>query len=540
MTIRIRIRPAVLALVILLAGCASETAVNTLTILHTNDIHSRLLPVNALGSLCGEKDEQEGKCLGGSARLAAAIADERVRVKAAGGAAIVLDGGDQFQGSLFYTQYRGQAEMQVMNRIGYDAMVIGNHEFDNGPPVLAEFLKGARFPVISANTDASGEPLLAGRFRPYTILDTRAGRIGIIGGTTEDTPTMSSSGPSVSFRTVEDAVTPIVAELNAKGIDRIILVTHIGLSRDREVARRVAGIDVIVGGHSHTLLSNASGAAGAGGPYPVVERGPTGDPVLIVQTGAFGRFLGRIDVTFDATGRVSAWSGDTILLSQSMREDPEVKALVAKLGEPLEQLRRTPVGQAAADFDQRACRMRECEIGNLVAGAMLEAMRSQGVVAAITNGGGLRAGLPAGPITLGDVLTVLPFQNTVATLKLTGADLAAALEHGLGVVEQGGGRFPQVAGIRYRFDPKRPAGQRLLGVEIQEPDGGPYRSLDPARLYKIATNDFMRRGGDAYAILRDKAIEPYDFGPNLEEIAADFIRRNSPVRPLLDGRVGQP
>lgn len=523
-----------IGILITLTSCQTPEPLATLTILHTNDFHSRHLPINAFGALCGEADAGQGKCIGGSARLAATIADQRAAVKAVGGASITLDAGDQFQGSLFYTQYRGGTEQAVMNHIGYDAMAVGNHEFDNGPLVLGTFIRGLKFPALSANMDVSAEPALRDLVRPYTIATTKAGPIGIIGLTTEDTPILSGSGANVKFRAAEDVLPPIIEELTRKGIKRIVVVGHMGIDRDREIAKRVAGIDVIVGGHSHTLLSNA--AKETQGPYPTIEKGPTGQNVLIVQTGSHGRYLGRIDVTFDMEGKPVSWNGDTIPLAQSLREDQDVKAMLAKQGEPIAMLRKMEVGQTSVNLTQMECRERECPMGDLVTDAMLEATKATGTEIAITNGGGLRAGIGQGTITMGDILTVLPFQNTVATLKLKGADLRAALEHGLSGIEQNQGRFPQVSGLRYVFSTSRPPGSRVIEVLVRD-SGGTYRPLDDSKLYLIATNDFIRKGGDGYAIMRDKAIDPYDFGPNLEDMTADYVRRHTPIALPAAGRI---
>jgi 5'-nucleotidase len=314
----------------------------------------------------------------------------------------------------------------------------------------------------------------------------------------------------------------------------VVLLSHLGLARDRQVAAAVDGIDAIVGGHSHTLLGN--GVAGAEGPYPVLVRGPSGRDVPIVQAGAFSRHVGRLDLDFDAAGDVVAASGNTMPVAQSVPPDPRVEAIVARLDAPLAEVRARPVGRAADAFPLDGCRARECALGNLVAEAMLVATRGQGTQIAVQNGGGLRAGIGAGEVTLGAVLGTLPFQNSIATMKLRGRDLVAALENGLSQVETGGGRFPQIAGARLTWSPARPAGSRVVSVEIRRADGT-FLPLDPDALYSVATNDFMRRGGDGYVAFRDRAIDPYDFGPGLEDALAGYIRANSPVRAATDGRI---
>lgn len=517
-----------------LAALAQKPERWTLTILHANDVHSRLQPVNRFDSTCSDKEKAESQCLGGMARLAGTAHGILDEIRAAKGNAIFLDAGDQFQGSLFYSHYKGKAELAVMNLMRYDAMAIGNHEFDDGPKVLAEFIRGAKFPVLSANLRTANDRFLAGRVRS-SIVVTRGGRkIGVIGLTTEDTPEIASPGPHVRFVRAETAVKPVIDRLRREGVDVIVALSHLGLARDRQFAAAIEGVDVVVGGHSHSLLSNS--APGAEGPYPVVATSPRGNPVLIVQAYAYTRYLGRLDVTFDRRGVPASWSGDTIALTQDKPEDPQIAAEIARLAAPLEALRSRVIGAAAVDLPHGNCRREECLMGNVIADAMLERTRAQGVVAAIQNGGGVRASIGAGQVTMGHVLTVLPFQNSVATMRLKGSDLVAALENGVGAVETNAGRFPQVAGMRYVWSPTAPAGRRIVSVELRGADGG-YAPLDPNAVYKLATNEFLRRGGDGYAVFRDRAVDSYDFGPGLEDTVAAYIQARNPVRAALEGRI---
>ncbi len=520
----------------LLAACAAEPPPQPLklTILHNNDFHSRMLMVNAFGSTCSTQEAQQNRCMGGAARVATLVATNRAEATAAGRQVLVLNAGDFFQGSLFYTHYKGAAELEFANMLGLDAMAIGNHEFDDGPANFSRFLRGAKFPVVSANTNAAAEPEIRGQFRDAVVLERGGVRIGIIGATTEDTPEISSPGQNVKFPRAETVIAPIVARLRSEGVNHIIVVSHLGLFRDREVAAAVDGIDVIVGGHSHTLLAN--GLRGAEGPYPVRIKGPAGREVPIVQAGSFSRWIGRLDVDFDAAGNVIAANGNSIEVAQSVRPDPAVQAMVDRLDAPLAQVRTQVVGAAAIDYPLDGCRARECALGNLVAEAMLVATRAAGTTIAVQNGGGLRAGIASGQVTLGAVLTTLPFQNNVATLKLKGSDLVAALENGLSQVAENGGRFPQLAGARLTWELARPAGQRVVSLEVKKPDGS-FAPIQPDAVYTVATNDFMRRGGDGYAVFRDRAIDPYDFGPGLDDALANYIRSSSPVRVSTDGRI---
>lgn len=460
---------------------------------------------------------------------------------------LLLDGGDRFTGTLFHQQYRGQDSVQIMNTIGYDGMTLGNHEFDDGDQILAQFIDGVNFPVVTANVDFSESPALAGKVPPYAVLDVNGEQIGIIGLVTPDTPVISSPSAALVFSDDLVGVTQAaVDELTAQGVDKIILVTHIGLANDQAVAAGTHGVDIIVGGHSHTLLGNAYVASVA--EYPVVVEDSEGAPVYIVQAGEYDQYLGRLNVTFDADGVVTSAAGDTILLSHFITPDPAVETIIDTLAAPIEELKQTPVGESSVFLvgDRAVCRVQECNLGNLIT----DAMRAEtGADIAITNGGGIRSNVPVGAttpedvalsapmqVTLGDVLTVFPFGNLVSEFDLTGADVIAALENGVSQVESGAGRFPQVSGIRYSWDGSQEAGSRIVSVEVMGEDGS-YAPIDPDATYSLASNDFMRRGGDGYTVFNDNAIDPYDFGKPLDQVMADYIAANSPIAPALDGRI---
>lgn len=508
----------------------------TLTVLHTNDVHARILQFNRFGSSCGEDDAAEGKCFGGVARRATKINE----IRAEGGNVILVDGGDQFQGTLFYTQYKGEAAQRFMNTLSYDAMAVGNHEFDDGPGVLASFIQGANFPVLSANIDVSQEPELAGLLDPYTVLEVGGEKIGVVGYTTEDTAILSSPGPNVVFNNIEKSADTAVAELEAMGINKIVALSHAGFGRDRQVAAAVDGIDVIVAGHTNTYLSNTD--PDAEGPYPVVINSPNGDPVLIVSDFTWGKYLGRLDVTFDTNGIAVSWEGNPILLDASVPEDADIRAEAEALNEPLAELRNQIVGSAAVDLigERSSCRFEECNMGNLITDAILWATAAEGAQIAFQNGGGIRASIPAGDVSLGNVLEVLPFGNTIATFKLKGADVVAALENGVSRAEnpenEGTGRFPQVAGLHYTWNPDLPVGSRIISVEVENPDGT-FSPIDHDAVYKVAANNFMRQGGDDYSVFAEKAIDPYDFGPTLDRAVANYIAAHAPVEPVVEGRI---
>jgi len=297
---------------------------------------------------------------------------------------------------------------------------------------------------------------------------------------------------------------------------------------------------VIVGGHSHTLLSNTDEAAS--GPYPTEVKSPNGQMVLVVTDGAYGKNLGDLQVTFDAAGVPHSWDGAPIPLDAQVEANTEIANVVAKLAKPIEELKATKVGASAVELvgERTVCRFEECNMGDLIADAMIANTTEDGTQIAMMNSGGIRAGIKAGDVSLGDVLQVLPFGNTIATFGLKGEHVLAALENGVSRAEnpdnEGTGRFPQVSGVRFTWDPTQPVGSRVSGVEVgNEKDG--FKPLDPEAIYKLATNNFNRTGGDDYAMLNDYAIDPYDYGSLLADAVADYIKANSPVNYQLQGRI---
>ncbi|MCK7615149.1 bifunctional metallophosphatase/5'-nucleotidase [Roseibium sediminicola] len=503
----------------------------SLTILHTNDFHSRIEPINKYDSTCKAEDNAEGKCFGGTARLDTVIKDRR----AASNNSILVDGGDQFQGTLFYTYYKGKAAAEFMNKLGYDGMTVGNHEFDDGPEVLRGFMDAVEFPVLMSNADVSKEPQLADVLKPSVVIERGGEKIGLIGLTPEDTDELASPGPNVSFSDPVAAVTREAEKLAAEGVNKIIVLSHSGYAVDKEVAAKAPGIDVIVGGHSNTYLSNTSDKAA--GPYPTMIDGPDGTPTAVVQAYAYGKFLGELNVTFDDNGVITEAVGEPIIVDGQIAENAELVSRIKELAEPLDEIRQEVVAQTTGPIggERDVCRAGVCEMGVLVADAMLERVKGQGVQIAIQNGGGLRASIDAGEVTKGEVLTVLPFQNTLSTFELKGADVLAALENGVSQIEEGAGRFPQVAGLKYTFDKSKPAGERVSDVMVQDGDG--FVPLDPEKTYGVVSNNYMRGGGDGYDIFETAGMNAYDFGPDLADVVSEYLSAKDGYTPYTDDRI---
>lgn len=277
---------------------------------------------------------------------------------------------------------------------------------------------------------------------------------------------------------------------------------------------------------------------GAEGPYPTMVEGPEGAEVPVATAYAYSKYLGHLVLTFDDEGNLTKAEGEPILLDNSVPEDEAVAARVEEMAAPIEELRQKVVAETSAPIggDRVNCRAKECEMGTLVADAMLDRVKDQGVTIAIANGGGLRASIDAGPITMGEVYTVLPFQNTLATFELKGADVVAALENGASQYEEGAGRFAQVAGLKYTVDPAAEAGSRISEVMVVQ--DGDWAPIDPEAVYGVVSNNYMRGGGDGYDVFANNAQNAYDFGPDLAEVLADYLAAQGPdYAPMLDGRI---
>ncbi|MBB4121973.1 bifunctional metallophosphatase/5'-nucleotidase [Martelella radicis] len=529
-------KAALLAASVLSLSAGSAFADFELEILHNNDFHSRFDSINKYDSSCSAEDDAAGDCFGGAARLLTAINETRDALKADGKNVILLNAGDNFQGSLFYTFYKGEMEGEFMNMAGYDAMTVGNHEFDDSEDGLKTFLDIVTFPVVTANVKTNADSTVNDMIEPSIILDIDGEKVGIIGAVTNDTPEIASPGKNIDITVDVDAITAEVEKLQGEGVNKIIALTHVGYPRDLAAIAVIPGVDVVVGGHSHTLLSNTDEKAA--GPYPTMVDNPDGYQVPVVQANQYGKYLGDLNVVFNDEGVVTSAKGDPILLDASFSPNEDVAAWISEKAGPIEELKMEEVGETTAQIvgERDVCRAEECPMGNLVADAMVDRVADQGVTIAIQNGGGVRASIDPGVVTMGEVLTVLPFQNTIATFQLKGSDIVAALENGLSQIEDGGGRYPQVSGLKYTYDASKEPGSRVVSVEVETGEDE-FAPIDPETVYGVVTNNYMRGGGDGYAVFAEKGMNAYDFGPNLEEAVAEYLGENSPYTPYVDGRI---
>lgn len=498
------------------ALCAAEDFV--LTVIHTNDLHARIEPT-------ARRDQS----FGGYARQATVIR----KLRNAHANSVLLNGGDTFQGTLYFNVYEGLADLAFMNYIGYDAMAVGNHEFDKGPAPLERFARLAKFPVLASNLDLTGEPELAKVIRRHIVLEVGGQKVGVIGLLTDDTPNISSPGENVKFLDQVASVRRSIGELETQGVNKIVLLTHIGYAEDVAIAKRIPELDVVVGGHSHTLLGEAvEGLQPPGGPYPTLVEGEGGHRTLVVQAGDWGRVVGLLHVKFDEGGRVKSWQGQPIVVDKDVTEDPVAAAMAQAFKKPIEAKANEVVGHTETGLPRDNGPQGENPMGNVIADAMHAATEKAGAVMATMNAGGVRAPIDAGPITYGHAITVQPFGNTLTLLDLSGAELKAVLEHGLANAPEYSGAFLHVSkNVRVEYDPKRPAGDRITNLTISG------KAIAPGDTYRICTNSFTAGGGDFHDVLKNAKGYRLDTGLLDLDALLDYLKANKPTNRTIEGRI---
>jgi 5'-nucleotidase / UDP-sugar diphosphatase len=481
-------------------------------ILYLNDFHGFAEPYPLLGSK---------EFLGGLAFLAAKANHLREEKPS-----LLLAAGDMIQGNNWANLFQGESVIEVMNRMRFDAMVVGNHEFDFGQGVLHRRISEASFPVLGANVKG-----LAG-LQSYVIKSLGGIKIAVIGVVTEDTPVSTSpkNVTGLEFLSPFSTVEKRVRELKGR-VDLILVLSHIGFYVDRKLAEEVKGIDVIVGGHSHTKVAKP------------VRIGNT----LIVQAWEYGKALGVLDLTIQDR-KIVKWDGHLEEIRPSAGgEDPEVQALVKNYSQKVDSLLDIRIGETEVDLDGENVRRRETNLGNLVTDILREV---SGADVAIINGGGIRTSLNHGEIRIRDIYSILPFDNYVVSIRLTGKQIREALEHGFSGIEEEAGRFPQVSGLTVTYSRTAPGGSRIKTILIK---GKP---IDPDGEYQVATNDFMAAGGDGYrpfgeairgskhfeivgGMMKGEKLVYSDSGRWIRDVVIDSIRERITIAPRVEGRIVQ-
>jgi 2',3'-cyclic-nucleotide 2'-phosphodiesterase (5'-nucleotidase family) len=479
-------------------------------ILHVNDFHGFADSYKPFGS-----DE----LLGGISYLAEVA--ERLREEKP---SLLISAGDMIQGNNWANMSQGESVIELMNQMRFDVMVVGNHEFDFGQDILKKRIAEAKFPVLGANVEG-----LDG-LRPYVIKEVGGVKIGIIGIVTEDTPvsTHPRNVVGLKFEPPEETIKRYIRELKEKA-DIIFVLSHIGYQADRILAERVEGIDVIVGGHSHTKIIKP------------VEVGKT----IIVQAWEHAKALGVLDLTIE-NGKIVKFDGHLEEIRPVPdKEDKSIQAIVEKYNRKVDSILNERIGETVLDLDGENVRTRETNLGNLIADIMRE---TAGADVAIINGGGIRASVKKGEVMMKDIYSVLPFDIYIVAIKLTGKQIREALEHGVSAIEERAGRFPQVSGLRFEYSTSEKIGSRVKNIFIAD------KPLDPEKEYTVATNDFLAAGGDGYKAFGEAVRSSKDFaivggamkgeklvysdsGRWLRDVVISYIKEKERIAPKIEGRI---
>lgn len=502
----------------------SDSQIHHLVVLHTNDTHGH--PVKFF--------QYPAPDVGGLPARATVVA----RIREQHRNVLVLDAGDLNTGRLESNLFKARPDLEGYNYIGYDAMAIGNHEFDNPIWVLREQMELATFPFISANVRTKGGEYLA---EPYIIKELDGLKVAIFGLTTKETEVIGNpeNTRDLVFEDEIEIANNLVPELRRKA-DLVIALVHLGIydsssKGSKRLAYEVSGIDLIVDGHSHTKLD-----------APIVVTHPlTGHNTPIVQAWKWGLILGKVDL-FVQNKRVIDYRFEAIpinlkevekrpdgakvyhFIGEEIPEDPKLLDLLEPYVAKAESVLFKVIGQAEATFFYDGVREEENPLGNLVADSMLWYTKYLGADFALQNGGGIRADLPEGRLTERMIYEALPFDSTVVVLTLDGKSVQSLFEY-MATISSGQGGFPQVSeGVSIIIDT---SGKQCTHVMI---NGKP---LDTTRTYKIATNSYLAAGGDGYRILL-KAMDAYDSSMFQRDVLAEYIEHlGGRIKPQTFGRI---
>ncbi len=486
----------------------TDTAI--VTILHTNDMHGMLTGESMIGSNATTFE------FGGIANVMGTIS--RIKSELSGNV-LVIDAGDLWQGTFASNRDEGRAIVAAMNVVGYDAAVPGNHDFDHGQAVLAARSSEANFPFLAANIADQSTRRPPAWAVPYVIKPVAGVNIGIIGLANSATPviTKAANSKGLVFRDEIEAALDAVSQISTK-VDLIIVVSHGGIDIDQMIAQKVPGIDVIVGGHSHAEIEQ-----------PRLEGN-----TVIVQAGAKAQYVGRLDLVIDrGSKRIVDYGKTTALVPavSSKATTPQAvsemmttlvadsqEALIRPLGETRTDLLRafTPDGRTTGEYP----------LGNLVVDAMLASNQAGDRPAdCAMHNQGVRADLKRGAITYGKLYQAFPFDNRLAAIDLTGAQIKSILETAVSCPRVN----ILVAGMSFTFDCSKARGTRVSGILIQR------QPLQLDRSYRVQTIDYLVAGGDG--------LTPFTQGKNIAygdpvvDVLADYIQQHSPLEMEIEGRI---
>ncbi len=504
------------AVLLPVAGADDARRTGRIVILHTNDLHGAVYPADVRGP--------DGKVTGRRGGLPAALAyvkQVRAEARRAGDEVFLIDAGDFFQGTPEGDLPEGRLFIHLMNLAGYDFLVPGNHDFDQGPATTEALARRARFPFVCANVFREGPARVRPDWvQPWVLQEAHGLRLAFVGLITSEMPivTTPNARKGLDFADEMETLLTVLPQLDVdEKPDLKILVTHCGAETDKRIAGTIPELALVVGGHSHTPIEQGWRAPGTG--------------TLVVQSGSSARWIGRVDLVVDLDTRklVSSEARLVPLDLDDVGEDPDALALVAGFAPDIDRLMNEEVGSAAGPIG-RDGGVGSSPLGNLLTDIMRAAT---GVQIALQNRTGIRADLPPGAQRMRDMYKVSPFSNTLVTMELTGADVLELLERG---VSDGTRYLLEASGLVVRFDPSAPAGSRIRKATLKGADGA-ETPIEPLGKYTVVTNSFLAKGGDGHVpFTRGTAVK--ETGIDVLAVQVEHFRKHSPVAAPVERRIG--
>jgi len=520
----------------------------TFTILHVGDTHSYVMPHDLMLKL-GGKDTLAS--LGGYSLMASAVEDVRQNEKNV----MLLNAGDSTEGTIWMPKFEGLADFAAMNALKFDAVVYGNHEFAFGTQLSKTMLDSLKAPVLAANMDFSQEPELSAKVRPYVILEEGGQKIGVIGLITPDTPGIARPGPTVKFLPAEGVTRKYISELNSLGINKIIILSHLGYEPDLKLAAAVPGIDIIVGGHSHTFMGGPELVELGLAPvtsYPTVATGPDGGKVLIVHAWGSNQLLGQIKLDFDDHGKIRSYSGQPFIVSSDSfkledasgwnlvaGDSPQYAAIMQAIaGNPgiriyqnnlaMDKVLQPYADQVAADLnavvgtaEEDLIRGQDVGPGPIIADAFLwRAQKADPTInLALFDTYDVDYDIFKGPILANNINMVLDLRHKLAAVTLKGSLLKMMLEMGLDShikVKMPPPCF-ELAGFKMTIDMNRKSGERITDIQVRD-ENGQFVPMNMDADYSLVTTDFLLEKGIA------PLVNKLSMGPLGESLIKGFLK----------------
>ena len=511
-----------------------------LSIFHLNDIHSHITSESMSFKIDGVKTYMP---VGGYAR----VYNKLNALKKEKPNSLILNAGDTFQGTLFYSLFKGKADAAALNLIPWDAYALGNHEFDDGDEALAKFLDllNDDISIIAANVNPLKNNILYNKWSPYVIKEVNGEKIGIIGIDIVG-KTVKSSNPSkeIIFTNETKTAQKYINELEKLGVNKIILLTHQGFDKDVSMAKELTGVDIIVGGDSHSLLGDFSnlGLKSTDTEYPKKVLSKDNKQVCVVQAWEYAHLLGDFDINFNKKGEVKSCSGTPVILAgdtfkqknsdgkkvlvsssektrilkfikksnniEIINENEKALKIVKSFQDKVDVKKAAIIGSAGEElghnripgdtYDTINTLALGSDIASIVAKSFYDL--SNLADACIQNAGGVRTPIHKGEINMGDAYTLLPFSNTLFEIKMTGSEIKQVLEDAITNIKTGGstGSFPYAYALKYDVNMNKGDNNTISNLEIKNRKTQKWSNLDMKKMYTIVTNSYTARGKDGY------------------------------------------